>query len=315
MDKVIEKIKAAKSVAVIPHINEDPDALGSCFAFCEALKSMGKEAICYLSKKPQHRFDFIGGEYTVYDGSIKDHDLCACLDCGDVKRLGDRKEIFDKIPVSVNIDHHITNDKFATANYVDAKAAATGEILVELFGELGVNLNDTIARFLYIAISADTGSFKFSSVTPKTMMLCAKLLEYDFDHANISRLLFDCDSLDITKFRAKLMGSIESYHNGLITAVEVKNEMLLEFNIDAEEIPNIVDIPRKVDGCEIALAFKVRDDGINVNFRSNNYVDVSKIAAKFGGGGHIRAAGCTISGMDMDEVKKRVIEECVEAVK
>ena len=96
MNEVIEKIKNARSVAVIPHINEDPDALGSCCAFASVLRSMGKTAVIYISGAVEKRLDFIGGDYVIYDMNKKySHDLCACLDCGDIKRLGNREKLFN----------------------------------------------------------------------------------------------------------------------------------------------------------------------------------------------------------------------------
>ena len=160
MDSVIDKIIKAKSVAILPHVNEDPDALGSCFAFQKVMRLMGKEAVIYVSGKIEARLDFIGNDYVMYNGdSCYNHDLCVCLDCGDIERITERKVIFDKIGNTVNIDHHFTNTRFADANYVDGTAAATGEILFDLFKEMQITLNSEIARDLYIAVSSDTGCF------------------------------------------------------------------------------------------------------------------------------------------------------------
>ena len=114
MKNVIEKIKKSQSMAVLTHINEDPDTLASAFAFCSVIHSLNKEAVCYVNERPQKMFDFIGGDYVVYTDDVKhNHDLCVCIDCGDIGRLGDRKKIFDEIKNSVNIDHHMTNTLFA----------------------------------------------------------------------------------------------------------------------------------------------------------------------------------------------------------
>lgn len=315
MKEVIEKIKNARSVAVLPHINEDPDALGSCFAFTKAMQALGKEAVCYVSEELPCRFDFIGGDYVIYNGGAAgEHDLCVCIDCGDILRLGDRVNLFNEIGNTANIDHHITNTNFADANYVDGNASAAGEILCELLPLAGVKVDDEIARFLYIAICSDTGCFKFSNVSPKTLRLIADLLEYDFDHSEIARLLFDSETFNIIKFKAEIMLGIESYADGLITVVELPEELIEKYEIPLNDVPNVVDIPRSVEGSEVALSFKHKGGGIGVNFRSNKYVDVSAVAVKFGGGGHKRAAGCTVKGKDMKTVKREVISECIMAV-
>ncbi|MBR0470422.1 MAG: DHH family phosphoesterase, partial [Clostridia bacterium] len=142
MQAVIDKINAAKSVAIITHVNEDPDTIGSCFAFQKMLRKMGKEAVIYVSGKIEDRLSFMGSDYVTYRSGIQhNHDLCACLDCGDLGRIGERKTLFDEIGNSINIDHHMTNTCFADANLVDGKASAAAEIVTLLFREMGLELD------------------------------------------------------------------------------------------------------------------------------------------------------------------------------
>lgn len=315
MEAVIEKIKAAQNAAVFTHISEDADALGSALAFCAVLRKMGKKAVCYVNEKPQEKLMFIGGDYVVYDENESySHDLCVCLDCADICRLGSRVKLFDEIKNSVCIDHHKTNTLFADANYVEGDASSTGEILFKVFSEMGISLDEEIARFLYIAICSDTGCFKYSSVTPETFNIAAKLLGYGFDAAEAARLLFDTETINTTRFKAELMSRIESYAGGKVTAVEITDDMYETYGIPVSEAPTGVDIPRKIKGCEIALCFKNKNGGVNVNFRSTMGADVAEIAVKFGGGGHKAAAGCTVKGGVMADVKKAVIAECEKAV-
>ncbi|MCI5604424.1 MAG: bifunctional oligoribonuclease/PAP phosphatase NrnA [Clostridia bacterium] len=315
MHRVIEKIKQSKSVAIFPHINEDPDALCSCFAFAEVLKKQGKEAVCYISEEIEKHLAFLGGEYVIYNGKSEYiHDLALCLDCGDFERLGERKKLFYEIGNSVNIDHHYTNTNFADVNYVDGAAAATGEILFEMFRKMGVEFNERIARYLYIAISSDTGCFKYSNVTPKTMRAAADLLEYKFDHAEISRLLFDTYSLNVLKLRAEVTRNIHSYADGKINVAAVKDALFSQYELDAKEATNIVDIPRCVAGTEIAVCLKNQNGTVRVSMRSNGNADVSKIAMKFGGGGHTKAAGCGIEAKTLEEAEKIVVEECLKVL-
>ena len=316
MQAVIDKIMKAKSVAVFPHVNEDPDAIASCFAFADALRKAGKKATVYVSGKIESRLRFIGTDYVMYHGGMEhDHDLCACLDCGDMERITDRKAMFDEISNSVNIDHHCTNTRFADANYVDGSASATGEILFDLFEKMGVRIDDNIARNLYTAICSDTGCFKFSNVTPKTMSIAAKLLEYNFDHADVARLLFDCESLNAVKLKAEIMGGIKLYENGKIALVSTDERIGEKYGIDKEDIPNLVDIPRRIEGCEIAVCIKRVGEGFRVNLRSNGDADVAKIALGFGGGGHVRAAGVTLHIRDAEEAEIMIVEACKVALR
>lgn len=315
MREVIERIKAAHSAAVLPHVNEDADALGSCFAFAEVLRGMGIEAVVYVSEIPEKRLDFIGGDYVVYEkGKKYKHDLCVCLDCGDIKRLGDRKKLLDETGNSVNIDHHFTNTGFADANYMDGNAAATGEILCMLFREMGISLNSKIARYLYIAICSDTGGFKYSNVSPRTMRLAADLIEYDFDHAEAARRLFDCESYAGAMMCAEVTLGIKSYADGKIKVVTVPDELYKKYNLEVKDAPNMVDIPRRIEGTEIAVCIKPNNGEVRVNLRSNGYADVSKTALKFGGGGHARAAGCNVKTDSLEEAEKLIVESLKEVI-
>lgn len=314
MQEVIDKIREAKSVAVFPHVNEDPDALGSCFAFAKMLRKLGKRAVVYVSGKVEARLAFMGSDYVLYDGREHDHDLCACLDCGDIDRITERKKLFNEISNSINIDHHFTNTKFADANLVDGKASATGEILVELFRKMDAPLDDDIAKDLYTAICSDTGCFKYSSVTPKTMRIVADLMEYNFDHAEAARLLFDSESLAAAKLKAEITGNIKSYAGGRISLVCADDKIGEKYGISKEDIPNLVEIPRRIEGTEIAVCIKQVEDGFRINLRSNGRADVAKAAISLGGGGHVKAAGATVQDKTLEEAEKTVLAACEKAL-
>lgn len=315
MQAVIDKIIEAKSVAVFPHVNEDSDALGSCFAFAKVLRKMGKKVTIYVSGRVEARLAFIGTDYVMYHEGIEhDHDLCACLDCGDLDRITERKALFEEIGNSINIDHHLTNTNFADANYVDGNASATSEILLELFRKMDVEIDDDIAKDLYTAICSDTGCFKYSNVTPKTMRAAADLLEYNFDHAEIVRLLFDCESLAATKLKAEVTEGLKSYAGGKISLVTLDESIGEKYGMHKEDIPNLVEIPRRIEGTEIAVCIKHVKDGFRVNLRSNGKADVAKVATGFGGGGHVKAAGATVHLPTLEETEKTVINACMKAL-
>ena len=318
MREVIEKIKSAHSMALLPHINEDPDALGSCFAFAAAMRTLGKTAVCYTNDDIEDHLKFIGGEYVVYSPDMdvaENYDLCVCLDCGDVERLGDRKRLFDEIGNTVNIDHHYTNTRFADANYVDGNAAATSEILTILFKEIGVELNEEIARFLYIAICSDTGCFKFSNVSPKTMRIAADLLEFDIKHHDLARLLFDTYSIETLQLRAEIIKNIHSYADGRIRVACADDCLFEKCHASVKDSPNLVDIPRSITGTEIAVCIKHQDGAIRANMRSNSDADVAKAALVFGGGGHAKAAGCTLNAASLEDAEKLIVAECMKQLK
>lgn len=315
MQAVIDKILKAKSVAVFPHTNEDPDTLGSCFAFAKVMRKLGKQAVVYVSGKIEERLNFMCSDYVLYHDGIKhNHDLCVCLDCGDIERIIDRKALFDEINNSINIDHHFTNTNFADDNYVDAKSSAVGEILCYLFKEMGVEIDDDIAKDLYTAICSDTGCFKYSNVTPKTMRTVADLLEYKFDHSEVARLLFDSETLNAAKLKAEITEGITSYADGKIKIVVTDENIGEKYGIAKEDIPNLVDIPRRIEGTEIAVCIKHVSDGFRLSLRSNGNADVAKVATEFGGGGHIKAAGATLVFDTAEEAENAVVNACKKAL-
>lgn len=309
MDRVIEKINNAKSIAVFPHINEDGDALGTCFAFAAVMKRLGKEAVVYVNEIPEKRLEFMGTDYVVYDeDKTYYHDLCACLDCGDLQRIGRRVKLFEEIGNSINIDHHKTNTNFADANYVLGGASAAAEVLYRVFEKMDIKLEKQEAESLYTAICSDTGSFKYSSTSPQTMRIAAELMEYGFDFSEISRRLFDCRSYDAALMCAEVTMGMKSYENGQIAVVTVDDSIYEKYGMDVKDAPNFVDIPRCIEGAEVAACIKRQNGVIRVNLRSNGDADVSKVALAFGGGGHARAAGCNIEAASLEEAEKKVAE-------
>lgn len=308
MEKIINKINAANSIAVLAHANEDPDALGSSFAMMKALRKIGKNAVCYISDDIDEKLKFLSDDYIIYNNDIEipEYDLCLCLDCGDRQRLGDRDRIFKQIDNSISIDHHRNNDNFADENYVIEDAAATGEILYDLFEEMKIELDKDIAKCLYTAISADTGSFKYSNVTPKVMRIIAHLLEFDINHADIARLLYDTESLASMKLKGVVMGNIHQYYDGKLSLVAIDESMFDKYGVEKGS-NDLVNIPRRVEGTEVAICVKKHKDKIKASLRSNGDIDVGAIAEKFSGGGHIMAAGCTLSG-SMKDAQKQIID-------
>lgn len=313
MNKVIDLIKQANSVVILSHDSEDADAIGSSFAMRLALLGMGKDAKCIFSEIPEERIRFLGDEYTVFDeNDIPKADLCLCLDCGDVKRIGKRKAIFEAAEKTACIDHHFTNTGFCDADYIDSKAPATGEILYNLFIEMGVEITQPIARQLYVAISSDTGSFKYSNVRPETFNIASELIKRDIDHAEIARKLFDTESLGVIKFKGYLMNNMEQYFDGKLNIVCATDSLLNEYGISEKDTGDIVNIPRGVKGCEIAVSIRETPEKKKISFRSNGKYHVSSLAEKFGGGGHIMAAGAAVRSKSIEEIREDIIKYCEE---
>lgn len=312
MDEVIKILNNSKKVAILGHVSEDADSVGSCLAMKRVLESMGKEAVVYVSAPIESRLDFLGADCIVYNGDAPVYDVCLCLDCGDIGRLSERVEIFNKAKVTVSVDHHMTNTRFADCNYVEDTASATGEILCSLIEQMGTEVDKETAGYLFTAIASDTGSFKYSNVKPKTLRETAKLLECGIDNAYISRMLFDTAEENYMHFEGYLMSRVETYYDGRLAVLVITNEDIKKFGIDPGSTGDTVNIARKIRGAEIALSIRETEDKIKMSFRANGNADVSKIAAKFGGGGHMKASGATVEKQELYKLSKEVIKACGE---
>ncbi len=314
MKELIELIKSAKSVIILPHISADGDAVASCQAMRCALKQLGIKSVILAEEEVEPRLEFISGEVEVFDEAITEHDTVIVLDCGDIERIGKRSVLIDTNKPIINIDHHRTNTRFGTANLVIDTASATGEVLFLLFSEMGIEITDEIAGYLYTAICSDTGSFAYSNVSPKTLTIAAELISHNINHAEIARLLFDCVDIETELLKAELTKNIHSYYDGKVRTVAVSKEFAAQFDMEPEDVQGLVDIPRRIRGTEIAVALKELDGKIRISLRSNGDADVSEVALKFGGGGHIKASGCGIKDTDIDTAEKLIVEACGETI-
>ena len=308
MEKVIELINKARNVAILPHVNADGDAIGSCMAMREALRGMGRNAVIYAEEEPEARLKFISDGIVIYSGESVECDTCIVLDCGDEQRIGERKAIADKADAVVCIDHHKTNTGFGTASYIEPATSSTGEILFKVFRAMGIEPDRNTSRYLYAAICSDTGCFAYSNVSPDTFRIAAELISCDIDHAEIARELFDCVDMQAELLKSELTSRIRSYYGGRLRTVTADEGIIEKYGVSPREVTDLVNLPRRIRGTEAAASVKFNNGAIRASLRSNGDTDVSDIAAKFGGGGHCKAAGCTIDAPTVEDAEKMIVE-------
>lgn len=313
VSSIISAIKKYDTFSIVPHTNPDADAIGSCYAMAHVLKAMGKKADVYVEEQLPKKLSFLPGESLIYEKAA-DYDVCLCIDCGDIGRVGVRKPLIDSSKVSINVDHHYANTNYADINLVVSQASSAGEICYDLIKELGVDIDMDCAICLYSAICADTGGFKFSNTTPDTMRKAADLLEKKIDAAKITRLLFDTESIEQMRLKGEISSKVEIYCDGVVAVAYLTKQMLEKYDLNEKDVDNICDIARRIEGVEVAISVKECASSIKVSLRSNEYIDVSKIAEKFGGGGHVRASGLMLE-CDFDTAKKKIVDEVIKTVK
>lgn len=315
MDREIVKLIAqAGGIAIFPHVSADGDAIGSSLALAMALKKADKKVIVYLEENIPTVYRFLPGTEFVcfYDHKDEVMDINIALDTGDVGRLGNRGEAFFKAPCTINLDHHVTNTKFALLNFVDDMSASTGEIIYTLLKKLKLEIDRDVATCLYTAVSTDTGGFKYSNTTSETHRIASELLSTGIDIGELSQRIFDNTTYTKLKLTQKSIELLELYENAKLAAVAISQADLQAAGAKDEDCDGIVNIGRSIEGVEVSILVKEKNtEEVRVNLRSKTYVDVSEIAAAFGGGGHKRAAGCTVRG-PLQEVKEQMIKAIKE---
>jgi Exopolyphosphatase-related proteins len=316
LNRIIPIIKRASRIAILPHISADGDALGSSIALALAIKKLGKTADVYMEEEIPQVYSFLPGRQfvEVYTTRPSNYELVVALDCGDAGRLGYRSEIFEGAANTVNIDHHNTNTEFAVHNYVDTKSSAVGEIIYQLIGIMGLEIDREIATCIYVAIATDTGGFRYSNTTSLTHHIVSELINKGVNVADISQRVFDTTSYEKVKLLGAAIDAIELMENGKVAFIGLTNEAIRKTGAKEEDCDGIVNIGRNIRGVKVAAMFRQWDNGeVKVNLRSSSDIDVSAIANMYSGGGHKKAAGYTVKG-NLEEVKKRLLDDIREVL-
>ena len=294
---------AAQKIVLCCHVSPDGDTLGSALGLARLLEQKGKEVTVFVDDDINKSLSFIPGVDKVRRpeaGVIVEADLFVVVDASSFDRVGICNEVV-KAPVLLNIDHHISNTEFADYLYLDAEAAAAGEIMCDLFEAMGWEYDEAIAVDFYTAITTDCGSFRYSNTTSKTMQRAAKLLDYGVKPNEISDML-DIRSRKTTELLAKVLPSLTFDYEGKVAHITITNDL---YDKEAQT-DSFVSYPRYIEGVEVAIMFKaVEPEVTRVSMRSSN-VDVASVALSFGGGGHLRAAGCTIYA-PVEEAKAQLL--------
>lgn len=317
MQKTIEAIKKYKRFLITAHVNLEGDSLGSQLAVKELVEGLGKEAFILDADEVPDHYKFLPRTNEVSNDIAKktDFDAALILDCPTLKRIGKVRRVLTKDKFIINIDHHISNEKFGDVNWVDPNASSAGEMVYRLFKEMKRPLTKEIALSLYIAILTDTGSFNYDNTSSITHEIAGELLGYGLEPASVSENVYERRSLSDIKLLGLVLASLEVNKKGNVAFAEITTKMLRATGADISKAEGLVNYARSIEGVKVAILFREEpkdNQKVHVSFRSKGDIDVNKIASNFGGGGHVRAAGCIVEGK-LAEVEKRVVAK-VEAV-
>lgn len=307
-----EMLKAAESILIFPHINIDGDALGSAAALCRALRDSGKTAWIMMDEDVPAYLSFMDTEFCTTDRKcIAEPDVCICVDCSDTKRFPAVADIYAKGRLQLCIDHHATGGSFGDHYYIDGDEAATCQLIYKLLKEMDAEITPCIAESLYTGISTDTGNFQYSNTAAETHRIAADLLECGVDHVGITVKLYQTVPLRKLQTQTKILDRMEILADGRAAISYVTQEMLDELGAQMDDSEGSIDLLRNIEGVEIAAFLKEKGDTVKVSMRAKSYATVDGIVMKFGGGGHAKAAGCTLEmGMDdaLELMKKEIID-------
>ena len=309
LEAAAEKLLAAQKLLITAHVNPDGDAIGSALALAAFLRGRGKEATVMIDDRLPKNLSFLPGYDKIVrpeEGRKSDAELLVILDTS-LDRIGEVEKAAAGMPV-LNLDHHISNDGKADFLYNDNRAA-TAEIVFEIVDRFGGEFTPEIAIPLYTGLATDTGFFKFSNTRPETLRAAARLLEAGVRPEKVSEALEEKPEA-LVRGQAAALQTMELSYGGRVAGLYLDKELATSL----ESTEGFIDFVRVIEGVDIAVLVKCMDENFcRVSVRSKG-IDVSKVAMKFGGGGHIRAAGFSVK-KPLEEAKKDVLEALGEALK
>jgi bifunctional oligoribonuclease and PAP phosphatase NrnA len=308
--RIRDEIVSRQRFLITSHIRPDGDSIGSQLAMAYALRALGKDVRIVNrdpAPPPMQAFPGVGdieiaGEVT---GKV-DLDAVLVMECGDLARTGvtGLERFF-----LINIDHHPGNALFGAINWFDSTAAACGEMVFDVIRALGVSLTPEIATHIYLAILTDTGSFHYSSISPRTFDICRIALEAGVDPVFVARNVYDSNNIGRLRLFGAVLGSIELDPTGRVALIYLDQEMARKAGGTYEDTEGLINLPLTVREILAVVFFKQAEiDQYRVSMRSKNGIDVGQIAKRFGGGGHKNASGCSVDGPYLD-VRDTIMRE------
>jgi phosphoesterase RecJ-like protein len=297
LDRAVEAIAGAGSLALACHVTPDGDALGSMLALFHLARAQGRDVSASFSEPfgVAPHYTFLPGLHLLTKPAdmAAEPEVMVTFDCGSIDRLGSLESAATRAGTLVVLDHHVTNDRFGTINVIDADAASTASIVRELAARLGWPLTRDAALCLYTGLVTDTGRFQYSNTTPEVFALAEELSTFDLPIADITRQLFELHRFPYLQMLGMCMARAEIDRELGFVVTWVTNFDLDGFGVEIEETEGLIDVLRRTAEADVACVCKETPDGIKVSLRSTSTIDVGVIAQAFGGGGHKYAAGFT----------------------
>jgi phosphoesterase RecJ-like protein len=303
-------VREADHFLVVSHVNPDGDAIGSTLAVGYALRRLGKNVTMVNESPIPAKFHFLTGA----DEILRPEQVTGpfrhviAVDCADQDRMGACRELFAEDVRIANIDHHMTNNMFGQINVVVPHAAATAEILFDWIEESGIGWDLELAGLVYTGLLTDTGGFRYSNASPDVFRKAAKLVELGVCAHRIADLVLETLTMDQVRLIQAALATLQRSDDGRIAWMSLRREDFARSGATHQDLDGIVNYARNILGVDVGILFReTGEEAVKVSLRSREHVDVGRIAKSFGGGGHARAAGCTVPG-SLEEAEERVLD-------
>jgi phosphoesterase RecJ-like protein len=302
---IAEALRQRSSFILTSHARPDGDAIGSQLALAFALDHLGKTVrLVDRDAAPVPYRTFPGVDRIELMPSVSGPaDAVVLLECSDPGRP--EVEGLEQYPL-INIDHHLGNTMYGAINWFDPTAAACGEMVAEIIDALEVPWTRDIAAHLYLALSTDTGGFRFGPITGRTFEICRRIAETGLEVRTLSRQIFDSYSLGRVKVMGALLSRMELHCDNQLAVLSFDDQLLADHGASSDDTEGLVNVPLGAREIVAVVLFKAQNGTLRLSLRSKGTVDVREVAMRWQGGGHRNAAGCTIEG-DADTVKAEII--------
>ena len=312
MDDVLTLLLFNDNYLILTHKKPDGDALGSASALCKILREKGKTAYILGNNEMGKRFD------NILEGTLAPEgfnaDFVISVDVADVKLLPANAQCYAE-NIMLAIDHHPTNTGFAGHTYLEADAAATGEIIYKIMGNLGLKATKDFMTPIYIAVSTDTGCFRYSNTTAHSHIVAAKAIEVGVDTPEINKVFFETKSMARIAVEKDIYENIQYFYDNKVAFTKLTSATIDNNGATEDDLDNISSILRKIEGIECGITATEQPNGeLKISVRSGEKVDASLACRAVGGGGHKRASGATIAKESAEEDLKKLIEAVGEQI-
>ncbi len=306
--ETVEILRRSDNILVVSHLRPDGDCIGSSVALLLGLKSLGKRVAAYNRDGLGPKTNYLRGsdciQTTMPPWQV---DLTVFVDCGAVRRVADG---FAPVGKTLNIDHHLTNDRFADYNFIDVDAAAVGEQVINILGALGVTITPEIASAAYLSVMSDTGGFRYSNTNAATFDLAARLVRLGADPGTASTAYYESRERGEFLLSGRAYERLKVELDGAFAWSELRSGDYDDAGGEEVEPDGLVNELRAIRGVEISLLFhEMRTGGLRGGLRGKGRIDCAEVAQRFGGGGHFNAAGLVVSDRPFEEARELVLRE------